>query len=69
VPASSQLKFLQHKLETAYALYLSGEISEEEYLERAKPIDEKIDDLEISNLEGTLLLRGAFSILSQKRES
>ena len=37
-------------LEREYKRYRSGEISKEEYLRRAKPIDETIDSLEMGTL-------------------
>ena len=56
------LKLMQKMLEENYKQYISGEITEKEYLRRIKPIDEEIDNIEISTLPGTLALKGSSSV-------
>ena len=45
-------------LEREYNRYSSGEISKEEYLRRAKPIDETIAAMEMANLRDTIAEKG-----------
>ena len=47
-------------LEENYNQYISGEISQKEYLIRIKPIDEEIGNLEMATLQDTFVLRGSF---------
>ena len=55
------LQIMQKMLEENYKLYLSGEISQYEYLIRIKPIDKEIGKLEMSTLQDTSALKEAFS--------
>ena len=50
---------LQKILEENYKQYISGEITEKEYLTQVKPIDEAIGKLEMATLQGTPALRGS----------
>ena len=59
------LSHLHAKLELAYAQYKNCAISEKEYLASIKPIDQAIDNIEISTLQDTLALREPSSQLSQ----
>ena len=63
------LKIMQKMIEENYKLYVSGEITEKEYLCRIKPIDEAIDKFEMSTLLDTLALKGSSLLLSHKQES
>jgi len=56
-----QLIQLHRQLEAEYYFFRSGAISEKEYLKRAKPIDMKITQLEMSTLQGTPAWIEAFS--------
>ena len=47
---TNPLKLMQKMLEENYKQYISGEITEKEYLRRIKPIDEAIDKFEMSTL-------------------
>jgi len=60
---------MQKMLEENYKQYISGEITEKEYLRRIKPIDEEIDKLEMSTLQDTPVLKGSSLLLSHKQES
>ena len=51
---------MQKMIEENYKLYVSGEITEKEYLCRIKPIDEEIDNIEMSTLQDIPDLRGSF---------
>ena len=46
----NSLKLLQKILQENYKLYISGEITEKEYLTRIKPIDQAIDKIEMATL-------------------
>ena len=48
-----QLKIMQKMLEENYKLYISQEITEEEYLIKIKPIDESIAKMEMKIMEHT----------------
>ena len=50
------LKIMQKMLDENYKLYISGQITEEEYLIRIKPIDESIEKMEMKTLESRLVL-------------
>ena len=50
------LKIMQKMLEENYKLYISHQITEEEYLIRIKPIDESIAKMEMETLEARLVL-------------
>ncbi len=52
------LKIMQKMLEENYKLYASGEITEEEYLIRIKPIDDAIDKMEVNTMKKELELSG-----------
>ncbi len=56
---TNSLKLMQKMLEESYKQYISGEITEKEYLIRVKPIDEAIGKLEMSTLQDTPALRGS----------
>jgi len=47
---------MQKMLDENYKLYSSGQITEEEYLIRIKPIDESISKMEMKTLESRLVL-------------
>ena len=66
---TNPLKLMQKMLEENYKQYITGEITEKEYLIRIKPIDQAIDKLEISTLQDTPALKGSSSQLSQLPES
>ena len=57
---SNVLYGYQKELEAQYRQYRSGKISEQEYLERIKPIDMAIGELEMSTLQDMSVLREAF---------
>lgn len=54
------LSSLQKQLMQEYISYKQGDITEKEYLFRAKPIDIEIGTLEMSILRDTLGLKEAF---------
>ena len=56
-----KLRQLHRQLETEYYFYKNGDISEDEYRRRAKPIDMEITQLEMSTLRDTPVLIEAFS--------
>ena len=56
---NNTLQQLQKMLMDEYLSYREGTISEKEYLIRAKPIDEAIDNLEMATLRGIPALRGS----------
>ncbi len=66
---SSKLYQLQHRLQKKYEKYRDGSISEKEYITLIKPIDQEIDNIEMSTLRDTPALRGSFLQLSHKQES
>ena len=51
---------MQKILEEYYQQYMSGEITEKEYLIQIKPIDKEIGKLEMAILQDTLAWRGSF---------
>jgi len=55
-------------LEREYNRYSSGEISKEEYLRRAKPIDETIASMEMATLRDTIAEKGLPSTDTPKEE-
>lgn len=57
---TNSLKLMQKMLEENYNQYISGEITETEYLVRVKPIDKEIGKLEMSTLQDTLALKESF---------
>ena len=61
----NKLQQLHKQLEAKYHSYQSGTISEREYLDRIKPIDQAIDNIEMSTLQDTPALRGSSLQLSQ----
>jgi len=65
---TEQLRDLYKKLMCDYVAYKEGEITQKEYLLRAKFLDREIADLEMSNLLGTSALKGSFLLHSQKQE-
>ena len=66
---TKQLFSLQKQLMREYISYKQGDITEEEYLIRAKPIDKRISTLEMSILRDTLGLKEAFLPHIQKLKS
>ena len=54
------------RLSNLYHLYQKKCISKKEYCRRVKPIDQAIDKLEMSTLQGTLVWQEAFSLHVQK---
>ncbi len=64
-----QLFSLQKQLMREYLYYKQGDITEEEYRIRAKPIDIGISTLEMSILRDTLGLKEAFLPHIQKPKS
>ncbi len=64
---NEELILQRAELTKEYDFYIKGLISEDEYLERIKPIDQKIDNLEMSTLRGILALKESFLQLSQKQ--
>ena len=64
-----QLFSLQKQLMREYISYKQGDITEEEYLIRAKPIDRGITILEMSILRDTLGLQESFLPHIQKLKS
>jgi len=65
---TEQLRDLHKKLMRDYLAYKEDEITQKEYLVRAKSLDRKIADLEMSNLLDTSVLKGSFLLHSQKQE-
>ena len=65
---TNPLQQLQKTLMGEYLSYRAGEITEKEYRNRAKPLDEAIGKLEMATLRGTPVWREAFSQRSQKPE-
>lgn len=57
---NKRLLSLQKQLMGEYISYRQGDITEEEYLTRAKPIDMEIGALEMSILRDTLGLKESF---------
>ena len=66
---SNPLKLMQKMLEENYEQYISGEITEKEYLVRIKPIDEEIGRREMSTLQDTLALKVSSLLHSHRQES
>ena len=56
---------LYRKLENEYYIYRQGHISEKEYLDRIRPIDQAIDKLEMATLQDSPVLKGSSSLLFQ----
>ena len=65
---TEQLRDLYKKLMCDYVAYKEGEITQKEYLVRAKSLDREIADLEMSTLLGTAALRGSSLLHFQKQE-
>jgi len=63
------LKLMQRMLAVNYRAYRSGEISQEEYIKRIKPIDQAIDKLEMTILQDSPVLKGSFSLQVHKPEN
>ncbi len=66
---TSKLYQLHHRLKKKYEMYKNSFITQEEYIEQIKPIDQEIDNLELSTLQDTPALKESFLQLSQKQES
>ena len=56
---TNPLQLMQKMLEEYYKQYTSGEITENEYLIRIKPIDKEIDRLEMATLQDIPVWRGS----------
>ena len=52
----NKLLVLRNKLTQEYTTYTQGLISQQEYLNRIKPIDIQIDELEMSTLQDSFVL-------------
>lgn len=65
---SEVLGILHRSLMHEYMAYKEGDITQNEYLERAKPIDRDIEKMEMSNLLGMAALRGSSLLHFQKQE-
>ena len=61
----NKLSVLRNRLTQEYYTYVEGLISQQEYLKRIKPIDQAIDNIEMSTLQDTPALRGSSLQLSQ----
>jgi len=57
---TNPLKLMQKMLEENYKQYINGEITEQEYIRRIKPIDESIEKLEMATLQDILVLKESF---------
>ena len=55
-----ELGRLYNDLMREYIAYREGDISQEEYLLRAKPIDRRIAEMEMSTLQGNFALTESF---------
>lgn len=55
-----ELGRLYKHLMREYIAYREGDISQEEYLLRAKPIDQRIAEMEMSTLQGNFALTESF---------
>ena len=64
---TKQLRDLHKKLMRYYVAYKEGEITQKEYLIRAKIIDREIEKMELSTLLGTSALEGSFLLHSPTR--
>jgi len=54
------LKLMQKMLKENYKQYINGEITEQEYIRRIKPIDEAIGKLEMATLQDIPVLKESF---------
>ena len=61
----NKLSVLRNRLMQEYITYKEGLISQQEYLKRIKPIDQAIDNIEMSTLQDTPALKEPSSQLSQ----
>ena len=52
----NKLSTMRNRLTLEYSAYVKGLISQQEYLKRIKPIDQAIDNIEMSTLPGNLAL-------------
>ena len=57
---SNVLYGYQKELEVQYRQYCSGKISEQEYLNRIKPLDRAVGELEMATLRDNLVLKESF---------
>jgi len=55
--STNELSHLQKVLEFEYLLHRQGIVSEKEYLDRVRPIDKAIGELEMTTLQGTPVLQ------------
>ena len=65
---AEELGVLHRSLMHEYMAYKQGKITQQEYLERAKPIDSDIMKMEMSTLPGMTALKGSFLLHFQKQE-
>ena len=61
----NKLSVFRSRLMQEYITYKEGRISQQEYLKRVKPIDQAIDNIEMSTLQDTPALKEPSSQLSQ----
>ena len=61
----NKLLVLRKRLMQEYHTYVEGQVSQQEYLKRVKPIDQAIDNIEMSTLQDTPALKEPSSQLSQ----
>ncbi len=66
---TNPLKLMQKMLDENYKQYISGEITQKEYITRIKPIDKEIDKFEMSTLQDTPALKESFLLHSHKQEN
>jgi len=64
---TEKLDTLHQKLMCEYMAYKNGDISQKEYLFRAKPIDSEIEKIEMFTLQGRAALRGSSLLHFQKQ--
>ncbi len=63
-----ELGALYKSLMCEYMAYKKGDITQKEYLLRAKPIDREIEKMEISTLRGKSALKGSSLLHFQTQE-
>ena len=64
-----KLKKLRRKQMKCYSEYREGKMSTDTYLAQMKPIDERIDALEMATLPGTLGVKEACAPYIRKQET
>lgn len=65
----SKLKKLRRKQMKCYSEYREGKMSSETYLAQMRPIDERIDVMEMATLRGTLGVKEACAPYIRKQET